>query len=296
MNLINGKEIAEKIYNEIKTEIVGFNSKPKLGIILANNDEASERYVRIKSEKAKELGIEVDLRILDLSEDNLQNLKNNLEKTIQEFNLSSETNGYLIQLPLHKSIINHTDELINKISPEKDIDGLTAMNLGKTAHLDNTTFIPATVEGVLECINITLEKRINWLENNEENDLKNKNIVIINNSNLIGKPLSNILVSKNATVTILNKFSKNISEFTKNADILISATGQSQLLKADDFKAGAVVIDITSKKVDGKIYGDVIMSEDLQNLSWLTPVPGGAGPLTVAYLMKNLIKAYKNSN
>jgi len=191
MNLINGTAIADTLYAKLKEEINDLPTKPKLGIILANSDEASERYVRIKQDKATELGIEVEIKVLGVTDSNLPLLKQQLVSTINNFNTDNDITGYLIQLPLHKSIRNETSDIINLIQPEKDIDGLTAINLGKISHLDKNAFISATVEGILESINQTLNNRIDWLDSNEVNELTGKNIVIINNSNLIGKPLCN---------------------------------------------------------------------------------------------------------
>lgn len=295
MKLINGKEISQNLYSDLKKEIESFSSKPKLGIILANNDEASQRYVRIKLDIASDLGIETYLKTFSEEELNShESLKREIIQTIDDLNSDSSVNGYLIQLPLHRSIRNDTNEIVNLIDPRKDVDGLTAASLGRVSHLDTQSFIPATVEGILECINQTLNKRVDWLDNNTETELNQKEIVIINNSNLIGKPLSNILMSKNATVSVLNKNTRDIKRFTQSADIVITATGKGQFLDYTYFKQGSTVIDITSKKIDGKTKGDVIPSEELvSRVEYFTPVPGGVGPLTVAFLMKNLVKAYK---
>jgi methylenetetrahydrofolate dehydrogenase (NADP+)/methenyltetrahydrofolate cyclohydrolase len=214
-----------------------------------------------------------------------------VEHAIDTFNKSSKVTGFILQLPLDNKIKSESNRLINLINPIKDVDGLTSINLGKVSHLDKSGFIPATVEGILECINYTLKDRVDWFDNPKNNELSGKTIVIINNSNLIGKPLANILTNQNSSVSILNEYSKDIKTFTQNADIVISATGQGLLFDHTYFKDGVTLIDVTSKKVDNKIVGDFIISKELEEkASWVTPVPGGVGPLTVAFLMKNLVR------
>lgn len=281
MNIIDGHKIAENIYEEIRRNLDSASIKPKLAIILANNDESSERYVRIKSEKANELGIEVELFKFDTANLN----EDDVISTIEGINTDNSFNGILVQLPLHDSIKSSTQKILDSISIEKDVDGLTTQGLGELFNVQESTLVSATVEAILECLKVALNG--NLLE------LQGKEVVIINNSNLIGKPLSIILENYDASVIVLNKYSKNIKQQTLNSDIVITGTGNPQIFDHSYFKQNSIIIDVTSVKVNGITKGDVIVSTEFEDkVAWFTPVPGGVGPLTVACLLRNLYKAY----
>ena len=292
MQLINITKIEERIYNEINSTLKNSKNKPTLGIILANSDESSLTYVGLKKKKAEELGINVIVK----SFESIDITPSEILSEVLKFNQDPEITGFLIQLPIYNNIRNETQNILDQINHQKDVDGLGAHNLGKLSHLDKSSFLPATVEATLECINQTLMTPINWLSNNNDSQLEGKNVVIINNSDMIGKPLCNILISKNATVSVLNHTTEDIKAYTQNADIVITATGRGLLFDHSYFKKESTLIDITSKKMGGKVVGDIIVSPELEKINWLTPVPGGIGPLTVAFLMKNLVKAFQISN
>jgi methylenetetrahydrofolate dehydrogenase (NADP+)/methenyltetrahydrofolate cyclohydrolase len=282
MNIIDGHKIAGNIYDQIRKDLTSYSDKPKLGIILANDDESSERYVRIKSEKARELGIEVELFRFSIENTS----ETEIVSRINQINTDNSFHGILVQLPLHDSIKSSTQKILDSIIVEKDVDGLTTQGLGELFNIQESTLISATVEAILECIKATL--------NNNLVDLKGKEVVIINNSNLIGKPLSIILENYDASVIVLNKYSQDIKQKTLTADIVVTGTGNPQIFDHSYFKKDAVIIDVTSVKVDGVTKGDVIVSKELEDKAkWFTPVPGGVGPLTVACLLRNLYKAFK---
>lgn len=269
--IIDGKKIAEQILGKI--DLHG----AKLSIVLCSNDLASKKYIEMKKKKGMELGVEMEII-------EVENSKSKLIETIDSLN-SSNTNGILVQLPLYSELQSNTQEILEKISPIKDVDGLTLSSLKNAFNFSNSAIVPATVKGVITVLE--------FIANEEKTLLKDlllsKNIVIINNSNLIGKPLGNILSSFNSTVTLLNKYSKNINEIIKGGDIVISASGQGNLITAEMIKEDIILIDITSQYSSGRIIGDVVVTEELlQKVKYITPVPGGIGPITIATLFDNL--------
>lgn len=292
MKLIDGKQIAEKIYAELADSRKLIADSLNIGVILASNDEASKMYVKMKTKKAEEFGIKSDIIEFD------KNTKiEDILNQINAFNADDSITGIHVQLPVFDHLKKYTSLIVNTISPRKDIDGLTAIQQGGTSHLLTGSILSATVEAILECINDTTEEDLSWdaisgqkvdLENNF---LAGKNILIINNSNLIGKPLSQILTSLNATVTIANKLTDSLINYSTKADIVITATGKPQIFDHTYFKNDATVIDVTSVKQDEKIVGDVIVSKELtEKIAYLTPVPGGVGPLTIACLIRNILR------
>jgi len=289
MNIIDGRLIAQKIYKQLQNEITSINFKPKLGIILASNDEASRMYVKkMKIKKALALGIDTELKVF--TEDVIID---DVLKEIQFFNKDKSINGILVQVPFYSHLEKERNTILNAINPTKDADGLSALNLGLTSQLTNEGLPPATVDAIIECIKYT----INQQEVREEifNEfLTSKQILIINNTTLIGKPLALILSTYNATVTISNKFTKNLKELCLSADIIISATNQTNIIDYSMIKKNAILIDVTSNKVGEKVIGDIVLSDKLiEKTGWLTPVPGGVGPVTIACLMRNVIRLGK---
>lgn len=283
MNIIDGKKIAETIYENIKSDLSKINFRPKLGIILASDDEASKLYVeKMKIKKAESLGIDTELK----SFDSTATIEQVIE-AIEQFNKDKNINGILVQVPFYQHLEQYRYKILNAVDPIKDVDGLTALNLGLSSQLDETAVYPATVDAIIECIKFVSDES----QTNLSDFLKGKNILVINNTVLIGKPLAMILSSYEATVVVANKFTKNLSELCKNADILISATNKTNLIDSSLIKDNAIVIDVTSNKVENKVIGDIIVSDTLLEKNiWLTPVPGGVGPLTIASLMKNVVR------
>ena len=269
--IIDGKKIAEKILNELKSKIKNSKQKPGLALVLVGNNPASEIYVNFKEKTCKEVGFYCERFNLDknIGELDLLNLVNNL-------NQKTNIHGILVQLPLPKQI----DEklIVNCILPHKDVDGFTPVNLGSLVS-ENTILAPATAMAVLHLIEST---GIN---------IEGKNAVVVGRSNIVGKPVAMMLLEKNATVTICHSKTRNLAEHTKKADILVAAVGKPKLIKKEMVKEGAVVIDVGINRVDGKIVGDVDFENVKEVAGFITPVPKGVGPMTIAMLMENTLKA-----
>ena len=287
---IPGKQIAEKINNETRVKVDSLLVKPKLAIILASHDESSEIYVKLKTKIANQLGIQVELHKYNESI-----TKTELVDNIQNLNSDETVTGILLQLPLYPHLSESTREIVNSIAKQKDVDGLTAAQQGDVNQLIPGSFPTAAVEATIESLNYCFEEDLSW-ENISKNPEKLKSlqgldVLIVNNTNLVGKPLSQILSSLGATVTIANIFTKNLKEMSRKSDIVISATNQTNLFDYNDIKENSILIDITSVSVDGKIVGDFVRSEELlEKCKFMTPVPGGIGPMTIACLLRNLAK------
>jgi methylenetetrahydrofolate dehydrogenase (NADP+)/methenyltetrahydrofolate cyclohydrolase len=268
--VLSGKEPAEAVLMNVKRRAGEINWTPTLGIVLVGEDKASEIYVENKIKKAAACGIKTNLHKLPatVSEKELLAL-------IERLNEDRNVDGFIVQSPLP----NHIDEtkVMESINPEKDVDGWTSVNLGRM-FIGMNSFLPATPAGVvrmLEYYNIPIEGR---------------HAVIVGRSNVVGKPLAILLLSKNATVTICHSKTKNLSEYTRSADILIAAVGLPGLIKADMVKKGAVVIDVGITRIGEKIRGDVEFEEVIKKAD-CSPVPGGVGPMTVAMLLNNVVLA-----
>ena len=280
MELINGKELAKKIRGELKLEVEELNKKkikPKLAVIMVGDDKASGVYVRNKSKACNEIGIEFEEFLMDSSikQEELINLINTL-------NERKDINGILLQSPIPPHL--NIREAFNTINYKKDVDGFNPINVGKLS-IGEDSFISCTPYGVIKML--------------EEYDIpiEGKRAVIIGRSNIVGKPLIQCLLNKNATVTVCHSRTKNIEEITKEADILIAALGKPKFVKEDMVKEGAVVIDIgINRNEEGKLVGDVDFENVSKKASYITPVPGGVGPMTIAMLMNNVVKAAKIQN
>ena len=275
--IIDGKKQAQKIRLELKTEAEKFKTRPKLAVILVGNDPASKIYVRNKNKACEEVGINYEEHVLEETtkmEDLLQ--------LIDRLNSDDSINGILLQAPLPKHLeINRAFE---EISPIKDVDGFNPINVGKLL-IGEDTFISCTPYGIIKMLE---EYNI---------PIQGKNAVVVGRSNIVGKPLAQCLLNKNATVIICHSKTENLSNYTKNADILISAVGKANLITADMVKEGATVIDVGMNRNDnGKLCGDVDFENVKEIASYITPVPGGVGPMTITMLMNNVIKAYKMQN
>ena len=272
--LINGKEVSKKIREELKKEIESFPRKPSLVVIQVGNDSASEIYVKNKEKAALEIGI--DFKHIKYEE----NVKEEeIINKIKELNDNDDIDGILVQLPLPKHL-NET-KIINTIDPNKDVDGLTITNMGKLMNkMDG--LVSCTPLGVIELL-----KAYNV-------EIKGKHVIIVGRSNIVGKPLIHLFLNNESTVTVCHSKTENLSEYTKQADILVVAVGKKNLITRDMVKKDAVVIDVGINREDGKIYGDVYYLDVFDKVSLITPVPGGVGPMTVTMLFKNVIKSYKN--
>lgn len=272
--LLYGKELAERILAEVKDEIERKRLHPCLGIILVGDYQSSQIYVKKKIEKAKSVGIETELFHLphNIEESELIALVNKLNK-------DKRIDGFIVQLPLPKHI--NPNHIIEAIDPKKDVDGFHPLNMGKVLlNLDEEMFAPATPSGII------------MLLEHYKVPISKANAVVIGRSNIVGKPLAIMLLHKNATVTICHSKTKNLSEHTKKADILVVAAGSPSLVKASMVKKGAYVIDVGITRIGKKLVGDV--DPLVQKKAHLSPVPGGVGPLTVALLLQNILKAAKN--
>ncbi len=278
--LIDGKELSKRIKEELKIEADKLKEKgiiPKLAVILVGDDSASKVYVRNKSKACNEVGVEF--------EEILLNSNTSMEKLlsiIDELNNRKDINGILLQSPIPKGL--NIQEAFERIKWEKDVDGFNPINVGRLM-IGQDTFISCTPYGIIKMLEAC------------DIEIQGKNAVIIGRSNIVGKPLMQCLLNKNATVTICHSKTKNIKEITRTADILISAVGKINIVTADMVKDGAVVIDVGMNKNDkGKLVGDVDFEKVKEKASYITPVPGGVGPMTIAMLMNNVIKATKLQN
>lgn len=275
--IIDGKSLAKKIRMELKEEVDKLKEKniyPKLAVIMVGDDKASKVYVKNKSKACEEIGIEYEEFLLDanIKMDELLNL-------IEELNERKDIHGILLQSPIPKHL--DINKAFNKIDYRKDVDGFNPINVGKLV-IGEDSFISCTPYGVIKMLE---EYGI---------EIEGKNAVVIGRSNIVGKPLAQCLLAKNATVTICHSRTKNIHEITNNADILIAALGKPKYVKDSMIKEGAVVIDVGINRTDdGKLVGDVDFESVSQKASYITPVPGGVGPMTIAMLMNNVIKAAK---
>ena len=276
MEIIDGKKIQEEMIVELQETVKQLKTIPKLVIIQVGNYGPSNKYVAQKIKVGTSIGIDVEH--INFEEEIEEEI---ILKKIDELNNDKNVNGIMVQLPLPKHL--DEDKIVNKVSSNKDVDGLTTTNIGNLFDGKNA-FIPCTALGVME-----LFKRYNI-------DLKGKNAVILGRSKLVGKPLIACLLNENATVTICHSKTENLSDITKNADILIVAIGKKYFVKQDMVKDDAVVIDVGINVEDGKIYGDVDFEDVKEKTSYITPVPNGVGRMTVISLMNNVIKAYKEQS
>ena len=277
--IIDGKKLAKEYRMKLKIRCEDLKNKginPKLAVIMVGNDKASQVYVRNKSKACEEIGIIFEEYLLD------ENIKQEeLINLIERLNQDDSVNGILLQSPIPNNL--DINEAFQKISPNKDVDGFNPLNVGKLA-LNQDTFVSCTPYGIMkmfEAYNV---------------DLTGKNVTIIGRSNIVGKPLIQCCLNKNATVTVCHSKTKNLKEHTQNADILIVAIGKAKFVTEDMVKDGAVVIDVgINRDENGKLTGDVDFENVEKKASYITPVPGGVGPMTIAMLMNNVIKATENA-
>lgn len=273
--ILDGKETARKVRESLKTKVEELKQRnifPRLAVIMVGDDGASKIYVKNKSKACEELGIEYEEFLLkaDITQEELIDLINKL-------NERKDVHGILLQSPIPKHL--DINEAFRTIKPEKDVDGFNPVNVGKLV-LGQETFISCTPFGVIKLLeeyNIPIE---------------GKNAVVIGRSNIVGKPMLQCLLNKHATVTICHSRTKNLEEITKKADILVAAIGKSKFVTKSMVKPEAVVIDVgINRNEQGKVCGDVDFDEVSKIASYITPVPGGVGPMTIAMLMTNIVKA-----
>lgn len=277
MKILDGKTLSNEIYSEIreKTDILRKDNKriPKLAVIIVGEDKASEKYVSNKEKTAEKIGILSSVIKLDA-----KSSKEDIIKCITKLNKDKDVDGILVQLPLPLHI--NEKEVIEYIDKSKDVDGLTSYSQGNLM-LGNNSLLPCTPKGVVSLLkhnNVTIA---------------GKNIVIMGRSSIVGNPLSQMLIKLDATVTVVHSKTKDIKEFTKNADILIVAIGKKELVDETYIKEGAVVIDVgIHVKNNGKLCGDVNFESVKEKVHMITKVPGGVGPMTIASLMQNTYEAY----
>ncbi len=275
MKILDGKAVSLKVKESVKVradELKKFGVEPTLAVVLVGEDKASQTYVRAKEKACNEYGIKSVAH--RLSENTTQN---ELLALINVLNLDDSIHGILVQLPLPKHI--DTNVVLAAIDPRKDVDGFHAVNVGKlVSGLDG--FVPCTPLGVME---ILKEYGI---------DVAGLNAVVIGRSNIVGKPMANLLLNASATVTVTHSKTKNLKEICKNADLIVAAIGRPFFLKADMVKDGAVVVDVGINRLDdGRLVGDVDFENVAPKCSYITPVPGGVGPMTIAMLLNNTILA-----
>jgi methylenetetrahydrofolate dehydrogenase (NADP+)/methenyltetrahydrofolate cyclohydrolase len=278
--IIDGKELARKTREKLKIDCDRLKSDgiiPKLAVIMVGDDKASQIYVKNKSKACQEIGIKFEEYFLgnDIKQEELIEL-------IQKLNLDKSINGILLQSPIPSNL--DINEAFRTISSEKDVDGFNPVNVGKLV-LNQDTFVSCTPYGIMKMFE------------EYDIDLTGKNVVILGRSNIVGKPLIHCCLNKNATVTSCHSKTQNLAQKAKEADILISAIGKANFVTADMIKGNAVVIDVGINRLDnGKITGDVDFENVKEKASYITPVPGGVGPMTIAMLMNNVIKATRRQN
>jgi len=290
--VINGKEIAQNLRNELKKEIDNLKIKigkiPGLAVVQVGNVAASSVYVKAKTKSATEVGIEViDHHLPE------ETTEEELLKIVDTLNKKNNVSGILVQLPLPQHI--NEQLVLDSIHAEKDADGFHPLNVGKlsiASHNDENLLIPCTPYGCLIML-----KGLGI-------DLSGKNAVVIGRSNIVGKPMAQLLLKESCTVTIAHSRTKNIEDICRKADIIIAAVGKPKMVKGDWIKKGAIVIDVGINRIEvevervikNKLVGDVDFDEASKNASAITPVPGGVGPMTIACLLRNTTIAFKNKN
>jgi methylenetetrahydrofolate dehydrogenase (NADP+)/methenyltetrahydrofolate cyclohydrolase len=278
MIIIDGKKLAVEIKSRAGyevTEIIHNGGQIRFDAVLVGDDASSQIYVNSKKRECEKLGISFELHYMPatVTQDELENL-------ITRLSLNEKINGILLQLPLPKGF--NANAAIAKIDPVKDVDGLTTANFGRLAKEESPQLVPCTALGVLYAIQSVCP------------DITGKKITVIGRSSIVGKPTALLLMQHNATVTICHKQTRNLSKHTRNADIVVTATGAAGLITADMVSSKAIVIDVGITRLpDGRIVGDCDFESVSQKVYAITPVPKGIGPLTIAFLLHNIVAAYK---
>ena len=278
--LIRGPEVAKQIKEGIAVELQALKEKtgkvPGLAVILVGENPASDTYVNNKEKTSKKLGFhsEVHRVSADITQEELLGM-------VEKLNNDENINGILVQLPLPDHIVD--EEILDAISPEKDVDGFHPINVGRLM-IGEDCFIPCTPHGIMKMLEWTGE------------DLTGKNAVIVGRSNIVGKPIAMLLLQKHCTVTITHSRTKDLAKVCREADILVVAIGRPEMVTADMVKPGAIVIDVGINRVEGKLIGDVEFEGASKVASYITPVPGGVGPMTITMLMLNALQSFKRKH
>ncbi|MDY6315106.1 MAG: bifunctional methylenetetrahydrofolate dehydrogenase/methenyltetrahydrofolate cyclohydrolase FolD [Clostridia bacterium] len=275
---MDGKALSQKIRAELKEEVTGISKNgrtPGLAVVIVGDDPASRKYVNNKNRACNEIGMVSREYALPA-----QTSEAELLELVEKLNHDSEIDGILVQLPLPKGIDER--KIIDAISPDKDVDAFHPENVGKIM-IGGGTFLPCTPAGIMELIKLT------------GIDVCGKECVVVGRSNIVGKPMSMLLLAANGTVTVCHSKTENLADVTRRADILVVAVGKPEMITADMIKPGAVVIDVGMNRLEsGKFVGDVEFSGAKEVAGAITPVPGGVGPMTIAMLMRNTLSSYKN--
>ena len=276
--IIDGRELSRSIREDLKKQIRSikeiYNEIPHLVVVLIGDDPASKSYVKAKERACKDVGIKSTLILLQstITEDDLL-------QELESLNKDQSVHGILVQLPLPKHISQ--DTVIDFLNVSKDVDGLTPTNISR-CHTLRYSILPCTPKGI-----ITMLKSKNI-------PIQGKHAVVIGRSNLVGKPIAQLLLKENASVTITHRYTENLQSITKQADILVSAVGKAKFVTKDMVKQGAVCIDVGLSRVDGKLYGDFDFDNLLEHVSYISKAPGGVGPMTITSLLENTIECFLN--
>jgi len=269
--LIDGKAVAKVLESEVAAEIAGLGYRPGLVAVRVGSDPASEIYVRNKARKARELGLEGTELVFPETMSEAE-----LLAEVARLNADDAVDGILVQLPLPKQI--DAQKVIDAIDPAKDVDGFHPINVG-LLHLGRPALVPCTPSGVMRLIDATGAA------------VEGKRAVVIGRSDIVGKPVAALLLSRNATVTICHSRTRDLAAMAREADIVVAAIGKARFVTAEMIKPGAIVIDVGINRVDGKLAGDVDFEAAREIAGFITPVPGGVGPMTIAVLMSNTVRA-----
>lgn len=276
--LLNGREIAKDYRAGLQEQVEALKEKgitPNLTVVIVGNDGASLSYVKSKNKAAEKIGMASDIVHLEESATEEEVLD-----TVRRLNEDEKVHGILVQVPLPKQV--DENKVLEAIAPEKDVDGFSPINIGRL-YTGQETFIPCTPLGIMELLKHT-------------GSLEGKDVAVIGRSHIVGQPVAKLLTNENATVTLMHSRTKNMVEKLKNFDVVVSAVGKPGLVKGEDLKEGAIVIDVGNTVVDGKLVGDVDFDSAQEVASYITPVPGGVGPLTITMVLNNALVAAKRAN
>ena len=274
--VIDGKQVAASVRDVIRDEVKLFKSKigvtPKLTVVLVGDDPASQVYVRNKERGCADVGMESEVRRLPAG-----TRQSELIDIVKQLNNDRSVHGILVQLPLPAGLDERV--VLDEIDPRKDVDGLHPLNMGKLLKGDDSGFVACTPQGIIELILST------------GTEIQGKEAVVVGRSNIVGKPVAILLMQRNATVTVCHSRTKDLGEVTRRADILVAAVGSPQIIHGTMIKPGALIIDVGTNRVGEKLVGDVDFQSALERAEFITPVPGGVGPMTIALLLRNTLKA-----
>lgn len=276
--LLNGREIAKDYRAGLQEQVESLKEKgitPNLTVVIVGNDGASLSYVKSKNKAAEKIGMASDIVHLEESATEEEVLD-----TVRRLNEDENVHGILVQVPLPKQV--DENKVLEAIAPEKDVDGFSPINIGRL-YTGQETFIPCTPLGIMELLKHT-------------GSLEGKDVAVIGRSHIVGQPVAKLLTNENATVTLMHSRTKNMVEKLKDFDVVVSAVGKPGLVKGEDLKEGAIVIDVGNTVVDGKLVGDVDFESAQEVASYITPVPGGVGPLTITMVLNNALIAAKRAN